>query len=546
MASDIILQNVTQEQFDAAESVLVALIRSAYPSLDLRKGTVIRDLLIRPAASVYALDTDRWTYLQNKMSLMTVTNNVDYTASDIDAILANFGMIRDKGSLSGGQVKVVVDTDRTYSLATGFSFTTIDGLTYVTTKAYTIKSNPDLSAGETQLQQAVDGSYFFIVDVLSTAVGVAYNILQGVALDLVSTLYGFVSAAAYTDFTGGTDGESLTQAITRLPAAISYRALDSRTSIGAKLNTHTLGAGYPLYSLKVQGFGDIAQLRDKHNPMGFGVGSRVDVYPKTFIDPSVITLQKTGTLIGPNAYQFTLTQAECYGLYAIRSVSEVEASFSVDQSFASIAVLGSYAFVDGRQAEGIANTSHDIDPDNAVIESAGTCYQKSIVTVTGVPFTDATHEFKVELYVCPGVKDLQDYVDSDGVKNVEADYLIRAPFMCMVGLKVKAYYLLTNPVDIDVMRQDLVTYINNNMYKNVLTRSELTGLMLNAGMSRVDMTSTGMILQGSIRDAAGNIRTLSGDVLDVRTIEDQYSLLTSDTIVYATELPRIYIEAIGE
>ena len=546
MASDITLQNVTQEQFDAAEATLIALIRAAYPALDLRKGTVIRDLLIRPASSVYALDTDRWTYLQNKMSLITVTNNASYTADDIDALMTNFGMVRNLGSLAGGQIRVNVDTSRTYTLAAGFGFATIDGLLYATTQAYTVKPNANISAGETLLQADADGSYFFIVSVLATAVGVSYNIAQNVALNITSSLYGYVSSSSFTDFTGGTDGESIDQVLTRLPAAISYRALDSRTSIGAKLNSHSLGAGYPLYSVKVQGYGDPAQLRDKHNPMGFGVGSRVDVYPKTFLGPSVSTLQKVGTRIGVNTYQITLARSECYGLYAVKSVAEIEASFAPDQSFASIATLGSYAFIDTRVADGVADTSHDIDPANAMIETAGTCFQKAILTITGVPYTEAAHQFKVELYVCPNLKDLQDYVDSPEVQNVEADYLMRAPFVCMVGMKARAYYLLSYPVDITALRQTITDYINNNMYKLVLTRSELATLMLNAGMSRVDMSNTGMILQGIVRDAAGTIRRLSGDVLDIKTVEDQYNLLTDDTIVFGTELARITIEAVGE
>ena len=390
------------------------------------------------------------------------------------------------------------------------------------------------------------GELFFIVQVTANTVGVEYNIAQGVSFTVGSSLYGFVSAESFTNFTGGTAAETVGAVITRLSAAISYRALDSRTSITAKLQTYMSGMGYPLYGLDVQGYGDLAQLRDKHNPMGFGVGSRVDIYPKTALGTAIDTLQKTGSRIGPNIYQLTLNRAECYGLYAIRSVSELNASLTGDQSSASIVVLGSYAFTDSRLADGLADTSHDIDPVNAVIESAGTCFQKSIVTITGVPFVDATHEFKIELYVAPHIKELQDYVDGYLTCNVEADYLIRAPFLCLVGSKIRAYYSLTNPVDIPALQQLLVSYINGCTFGAVLTRSELVALMMGSGITRVDLSSTGMLLNGNIRDASGQVHTIRGDMLDIKTIEDQYVILTRDTALFATELSRITIEAVGE
>jgi len=472
MAEDITLENVTQEQFDAAEAVLVDLTRAAYPSLDLRRGTVLRDLLIRPAASVYALNTDRLTELQNKMSLVTLSTDETADPSDVDAILANFGVERNTGNKATGPVMVRVDAARDYVLAENFRFITLDGLVFLTTRPYTVRLDPDTTAGDIQLYRSDDGTYYyFVIDLIAETEGAQYSISQGTALDAGNTLFGFVAGEAYSDFSGGVDEESIQEVLARLPAAVSYRALESRTSIDAKLREYFEDTAVRIQSISSQGYGDRTQLRDKHNPMGTAVGSRVDVYMRTFTSPNVVTLQKTGTLVAPNTYQFEIAADEAPGFYAIRSISEIESSVSPELAFGSIPAIGSYPFLDVRDGQDLEYTFHDIDPDNAVIETAFSVFQKSTVTVQEVPQSTSTHVFKVELYTTGGLLDIQTYLDMDAVRNVEGDYIARCPLICLVGVDVRAYYDIRYPVDAEQMQLNLYNYINSRSFTRRLTRS---------------------------------------------------------------------------
>ena len=544
--ADLTLSDINQDDFDSAEAIIVALTRTEYPNLDLRRGTVLRDLLVRPAAAYTALDEKRMDELRAKQSLISLQENeATVDPDDVNAILSNFNMTRNVGSMATGEIRVRINDALTYTLAKGFRFTTLDGQLYELTQTYTIK--PDADAGQIEVEASNDGSYyFFILPATAVEAGAEYNLEQATALEPIGSLYGFIAGDVYSAFVGGVDDETISEIITRLPVAISNRSLTNRTSIEAKLRDAFENDTFQIQAISVQGMGDEAQLRDKHNPMGFTVGSRVDVYSRNFVTPNVVTLQKTGTLIAPNTYQITITAADAPGYYAIRSISEVEAVVSPALDFGSLPVAGSYAFVEVRAASGIADTYHDIDPDNSMIETAYSVFQAATVTITGVPQTTATRAFKVELYVTPGLTDMQDYVDLTAVRNLEADILIRQPLMCMVGLETTLYYSERNPVDVPAMKSDIVNYINTRSFLRNLTRSELSSLLLSNGATRVDLSDQGTRLEGSIRDAAGVMHTLSGDALDVESIADGTVLMTADTCVFGAEEYNIHITAIQE
>ena len=536
MAEPSTLTEITQEQYDAGERTVVDLIRSAYPTLDLRRGTVNRDVLLRPAATLYALDAQRMDWLRQRMSLETLRTSEDATPEEVNAILANFNMTLNQGAEARGLVYVKVDGRRTYTLASGFTFRTLTGLEYVTSQLYTIKIDANTSLGEVPLYAGVtDDYYYFVIPVVAKETGTQYNISEGTALDPVGTLHGFVAASAYSTFVDGVTSETIENAITRIPAAVSHRALTNRTAVEAQLRSRFDGTAVTIQSLSVQGYGDPAQRRDKHNIMGVAVGGRADIYVRTFDDLAITVLEKTGTRTGTGTYRFSLTAAEAPGFYAIRSVTDREG-----------VAVGSYLYTESRSYEGLDDTWHDIDPNNGVLETAYTIFQNATVEVTGVLDTADTHVFRVELYTTPGLTELQAYVDDPDIRNVAADFLVRGPLVCLVSCSARVYYPAEAPVDLTALQRTLVSYINSRNFVSKLTRSELVTIMLTAGASRIELGTGGMVIEGRVRDALGNWYTLTGDALDIDTIASPTTLLTSDTCVFGAELSTIHLTGIPE
>lgn len=535
MADTVQLTDITQDQYDSAESLVINYIQSAYPKLDMRAGTVIREALVRPDATLNALNIARVENVRSVMSLSIMASTETGTPDQINAELSNFGMTLNAGTPATGTVQVFVNAPNTYTVPAGTIFTTPNGLDFTVSLTTIATLAPVAGLGEVQLYAGQAGSYYFLVPVTASASGSAYNITSGTALAPAATIYGFTTANAYSSFSGGTDSETLANAISRIPAAISQRGLTNSTAITAQLQSMFSGSSYPITALSVQGYGDAAQLRDKHNPFGVAVGGRVDVYTRTFTYPVIQSLTYTGTRIATGTYTFDIPAAASPGFYAIASITDPD----------SIA-LASYAFTETRAYDASLATFHDISVDNGTVESAYSIFQKTTVTVTGVPETSTTHTFKVDLYSSPGLSDIQAYVDSAPVRNVGADFVIRCPLMCLVSCSGSIYYPKSAPVSMGTLALNIANHINNLSFGGKLTRSELVGIILSSGASRVDLTSNGLSLTGSLRDAAGNWYTLSGDTIDITRIANPSLLMTPATCVFVTDTSRIVLNGIAE
>jgi hypothetical protein len=210
-----------------------------------------------------------------------------------------------------------------------------------------------------------------------------------------------------------------------------------------------------------------------------------------------------------------------------------------------IQVLGSYAYAESRSAVGVQNSFHDISPDNLVVESAYSVWQNSTVVVSGVPDNHATHAFRVELYSAPDLQAIQLYVDNPQVRNLEADYVVRCPLMCLVRLNATAYYPTGTVLDIQRITELIYQYVNSRSFVPRLSRSELAKIMMANGVSRLDMQN-GLQLQGLVRKADGTTLVLQGDALDLTAQQDPRNLFTQNTCVFACEQNSIFIQGISE
>jgi hypothetical protein len=537
------LENITQDQFNQAESIVINLLRSAYPALDLRRGTVLRELLVRPAASFYALESERYTQLQQVSSLQLIAENPNTaTTEDVNRILANFDMTQRAGSLAYGTAYIQLAFERTYLITTGFTLYTLDGLVYGVEQSYTIMATPDkTNPAQLQLFKKSDGTFYALLPVVSQAAGGAYNIPAGTTLNATNAFDGFVTAEAYTNFVSGVDPETINQLLARMPSAIAHRSFESRISIDSILRDPDQGNfGSVLYATSVLGYGDQGQLRDKHNSFGVAVGSRSDIYVRTFAAPFVLTLMKTATKVAPHTYQFTLEAAEAPGYYAIRAITDEDTVSSPTLTFESLPIVGTYTVLEVRSATGLGGSFHDINAANAVVETCGTVFQKSVITVQDVlDDTAASRVFKVELFTAPYLSDIQAYVDRFDVRNLKADYLVRTPFICLVGVRALVVPMPGATLDIPAIKTAIVNYINTRSYVNDLTESEILGVLYRYNVQKVDTSDnplTGLQIKGILRDATGVLHTLVGHTLDLRSIASADKLLLPTTCVFgATE-----------
>jgi hypothetical protein len=539
MAKDFPLSDVTSAAGQAAEALIIQLLRTQYPTLDLRRGTVLRELLVRPAAALDAREIDRYDYLQLIRSLQLIAENpADATTDDVNALLSNYQMTMRDGAQAHGRVRISVSVPQSIVVGENIRLTTVNGVALQPDSTYTVLVTNTPEPGQLPLFTSADGTYYYFLLPMSAVVaGQTGNLEEGTALDLTSgSINNFVTATTYETFVGGVDPETVQQLIDRMPAAVSHRTLDSAASIEAMLRSEEGGNFTELQALSTQGFGDAGQLRDKHNAHGVAMGGKVDVYPRMFFQPVIATLLKTGTRVAANTYRIEIAAADAPGYYAIRMVADAESVFAPGFSFGTIVAEGGYVFTETRTAVGLQNTWHDIR--NVGAETVGTVYQAAALVVSGVPDTAETHQFKVEFYVNPRMTELQAFVDSPDYRNLKADYLVRCPFMCLVSVRATLYARNPAAIDVSAVTNRVRDYINSKSFTAKLTNSEIISVLHEFDIERVNLTAdpiVGLQVYGTVRDTDGVEHTMGPDGIDLEQIKNPNTMMLPMTTVFATE-----------
>lgn len=558
----ITLDDITQEDFDTAVQIVASGIKAYNRKLDTRSGTVLRDLLVDPDAAIESVATGQIAEVRKSSSLLRMKEaqeaGEDIDPEDVDAILSNFNITPTSGTRSRGIVKIVVsDGTVAYSVAEGAVFSTVEGLRF-TVDSQVVASNFDLSgqttSSTTKLYEGAAG-YFFLVPVTAEETGSDGNILQGTSLTPETLLSSFVMAEAYKDFDGGSDIQTLDSVIKSIPSGLSIRGFVNKTAVEGMFRSEFDSGDFPIVAVSAVGYGNIAQRRDMHNIFGVSVGGRVDVYVRNFSDLFTLTNTVQGvkkTLDdGSVIYSIDVPTGMFPGACWIKSVADPYGSTSSGSSSeASVKeeqVLESLAFEAERTAD-VSGTWHDIDETDRNVEAFNTIWQGfSVRVVDPPPAEDGTwpesRDFNVTAYCLPQAEALQAYVDRDDVRSVATDVVVRCPIICSVSVNAVIQYDPANPVDPAIAISNIRKYINGLGFVGRLSRSEIVQILKNMGAVSVDMPNQDM-LYGALYDAKGRRIELSGDALDISSVEDGAAMLSRDTVVFAVDENNIQIKMV--
>lgn len=551
---DINLNDITDEQLLTEAQLLINSLRVKYPKLDLRRGTVLRDLLIDSDAIVGAwfkaqADEQRAvSSLQTLLERETAGEPID--SSDVNAILSNFNMRSISGTKARGYVRVVVNRgDVSHSILEGVQFKTSDDIYFRVTTDTTASSNPSSQSEVTQHSTGTD-NFWYLVPVEAVEVGASGNLEQGIALEPDTALADFVSASAYTTFSGGSDLESLNLTVQRIPASLSARGLTTQTATEAQLRDRFDTGEHPIKAVSVCGYGNPAQLRDKHNLFGVAVGGRSDIYVRNFTElPTSHDLLEFGEIVkldtdsngveqGTATFRIFIPSTLVPGAIAVYSVSEP-----------NTLALSSYLYTVSYSGD-TKDVWHDLDIKKDYRELANTIWRDTTITVEGVPITeqDKTNGgklFRVVMTMLPNATDLQNFVDDGLVRNVGADCIIRGPMIVNMSVNAIVRYNFSTGFNVDAAIQELCKYVNSTGFVGRITRSELSALLIRLGAVSVDLFDEHDMLYGYVYDAMGVQHTLSGDALDIDIIEDPKVMLTKDTTIFVLEPKNVQITTIA-
>lgn len=551
------IQENTQADFDVAEALVIDMLQKSHPGISLRRGTVLRELLVRPIAEVYAACTHRVDDSMRARSLKTLKESGMATNEEVDAILSNFSMSLYRGRNASGYLFVQVSDDMSYNVPEDTVFTSADGLEFVLSRTY-VATSADISGdGYLKLKKTDNGLYYFLLPVEASEPGSQYEVEAGVRFDTSFEFNGLVAITSYSKFHGGIDGQTVDEAIDNLESAVSIRGFDSRNAIEATLLDRNCGnfSGIVRACSSV-GYGDLEQVRDKSNVFGIATGGKVDIFVRTFDAPSVITFVRDGVWDSEKqVYVIRLTSDEVPGYYSVRSVvsagrqssfkvSGMDSllsgdSFPVSGSFdASLSIPAFHSFPGTPQ--GYAFTAYR----NVSLEIHDSEVSPELLKA------DDTKEFLVSVYAYPEVAAVQDYVDRDDVRSLKGDMVVRSAPICLVSLSAAVSVSAGSIApDVYAMRCAVASYINSRSFVSRLTASEIVAVLKEFGISRVELmhgVPHGFKMEGRLRTGADNVLFFPGPDIDIAAHSDPANLISPRTVVFGANIEDIAITVVDD
>ena len=304
---------VTQADLLQAETFVTQTLSSQanYLSqpLDLRPGTALYDLVIRPNAVLFSLVRQGLLYVSSQNSLSNATDQTDTTV--IDSILSNWFTTRNLGTYAviSARLYFAISKNVTIPVTTSFS---PDGQNYYFPSSTIVVPSTSLTFDPSS------GEYYLDVSLTAQNPGTAANISGGGLIYFTNFDPYFLRATINYLASTATNPETNTEYIARTSAGISTRNLINTPSILYNVQTN-----FPsLSGITSFGMGDVQMIRDQvqvyvpgiATPIWIHSGGYVDIYFRDVTASSVVqfTLDSTGSVVitGP---QLTITRSSVSG-----------------------------------------------------------------------------------------------------------------------------------------------------------------------------------------------------------------------------------------
>lgn len=239
-----IIAGIQPDQQEILEAELLAkhVLETSYPDLDLREGTGLRDLVIRPSAFLLAI-------CKKGIDFYFSQNTIDKVASDtstevVDDLLSNLFLSRNTGTYAVINARLYFGRPKTITLNTTMSFSTDGALLFFPAITATY---PDSAL----LFDSFQNEWYLDVDLVAGERGPSYNIGSGSLLYFTNFDPYFLHGEINYLSSSSTAPESNADFIARAKSSISTRNLINIPSIESRLKADfnylnrvkTIGAG---------------------------------------------------------------------------------------------------------------------------------------------------------------------------------------------------------------------------------------------------------------------------------------------------------------
>ena len=246
-----VLPGLTPSSQEIIEAELVAkqILEGKYPDLDLREGTGLRDLVLRPTAYAFALLKKATDYYFAQNTLATVN---DSTPSEVvDDLLSNWFLSRSTGTQAIISARLFFARAKNVTLTTDIGFSPDNNL-------YFFPEASQAYPSDAMSYDAYANEWYLDVSMAAADTGVEYNLSEGSLLYFSTFDPYFLRAEINYLISESSPAETNSQFIQRASSAISTRNLINIPSIESRL----LQTFNYLDEVSVVGAGDPDLVRD--------------------------------------------------------------------------------------------------------------------------------------------------------------------------------------------------------------------------------------------------------------------------------------------
>lgn len=536
---------MAQIDYDLTERVVIGMLREARPDMDLRIGTALRDLVVRPTAQLMSAVGKDVANLDAALRVGASSDNALALS-----VLSNYNISPRPGGKASGVIAISVSRPITYLLGSNFTVSSGASRYTVDRQWYVVKGGVSDPASETACLSTADGASYFLLPVTAESPGAAHNRSVGEALVFeINTPLEFTSASVYSALSGGEDAETPSSVFSTLPAAMAHTAMCSEASVRAVLTYE-----FPhVRSVSCVGAGDEAMLRDRRNPFNWSTGGRVDVYVRTHTAPESASVELTGVKVSDGVYSVRIPSAAFPGYYRIKLVTSPRSVLTPSAA----KVVGSYLFTETRFAEGIGKSGHDMLPADMfqTVWQAADVIVRGVGAITsgGVSSYPGSLPFLLVLQGPKGLSGIQDYIDDPGnAKSLEADVIVRGGVPCFVSIYAEVRRKAESKATAAAMQAALAAHVNSLGFGSSLSVSQLASVLHGFDVESVSFGGDGLsnsyvdaeVLTWDAATGMPAVRRHRSPELVPSAMAEPTSLLSPKTLMFVCDPDEVFVKEI--
>jgi hypothetical protein len=530
------LRGTDPDLYVQAEAYVVALLQELWPDRDFTVGRTLYWNVVVPLAMGMTATRQNGLLVTDGLYLQSIRELGSAAPEDlVNRLLSNYYVQAQTGAVSSGTVSVVVSRNASLSLPAGTVFATSQNQYVTTTPIFVYTSSSLVSGANDRLLTALqDGTYSFSVPVQSGTTGYSTVIPLGTSLAMPTPLQSFVRAFAASDIAGGVDAKSALASIGTVPEKFAASTFGSKANVSA-----LLAEQYPNMLVGTVGFGDPEMTRDTHNLIGVSTGGMVDLYirPQASLSTTSLTVTASLTDLNTRTWQFTLTGLQADGVYGVAGIQPAGATAD---ALTPTSVTRAVQVEAGRYDPLIATAE----------EAAFSSYQALTVQFvdeaadyTGLS-VGASKSYTAQLYVCPLVRDVQNFLSQSKMLTGADKVLVRGAVPCITNITVQVRLLdadQAESLDVAAIKSAIVSRVAQVGFGfGTLSSSAVMSQIMPYLTGRSDIHTTSVVFAGQVLAPTGETLVLGGPELTIP--EEPTKMVSKRNTVFLTDVTKVEVQ----